>query len=123
MSALKPFFMIQQPLFAPDTAAETDHFAVTADHSVAGYNHGNGIFVVSVAHGPKGLRAVDGPGNVPVGGSLTKGNFLQLPPDGFLKIGSIRQQRNVEFFTSAFEIFIQLPQAFLHAGRQVAVCH
>jgi hypothetical protein len=27
--------MIQQPLFAPDTAAETDQFAVTADHPVA----------------------------------------------------------------------------------------
>jgi hypothetical protein len=39
MSAVKLFFMIQQPLFAPDTAAETDQFAVTADHAVAGNNH------------------------------------------------------------------------------------
>lgn len=115
--------MLQQPLFAPDTAAETDQFAITSDHAVAGNNQGDWVFVVGVAHSPEGPGAADGPGNVSVGGRLTKGNFLQLPPDGFLKIGSLQQQRNVEFAALAFEIFIHLLHTLLQAGRQVAVNH
>jgi hypothetical protein len=114
-------FMLQQPLFTPDTAAETDQFAITSDNAMAGNNQGNRVFVVGVAHSPEGSGAADGPGNVSVGGSLAKGNFLQLPPDGFLKIGSFKNQGDAEFLAPAFEIFSQLPQALRHAGRQVAV--
>jgi hypothetical protein len=113
--------MRQQPLFAPDPAAKTDQFTITSDHAVAGNNQGNRVFVVGVAHRPEGPGAADGPGNVSVGGRLTKGNFLQLPPYGFLKIGSFQKQGDAEFLAPAFEIFSQLPQAFRHNGRQVAV--
>ena len=108
-------------MFAPDTAAKTDQFAITSDHAVAGNNQGNRVFVVGVAHSPEGPWAADGPGNVSVGGRLTKGNFLQLPPDGFLKIGSFQKQGNAEFLAPALELFSQLPQAFCHGGRHVAV--
>ena len=58
--------MVQQPLFAPDSGTEADQFAVAADHTVTGNNKGNPVFVVGVAHGAKGLRAADGPGNISV---------------------------------------------------------
>ena len=79
--------MAQQPLLAPDAAAETDHLTVAADHPVAGNDQRYPVFVVGVAHGAKGLRTADRPGNIAVGGGPTEGYFLQLSPDGFLKIG------------------------------------
>ena len=72
--------MIQQPLFAPDAATESNQLAVAADHAVAGNNQRNRVFVVGIAYGPIGLGAVDGAGHIAVGCGLTKGNFLQLPP-------------------------------------------
>ena len=63
-------FRVQQPLLAPDAAAESAQFAVAADHAVTGNNHGHRIFIIHVAHGSEGLRAADGAGHIPVGGGL-----------------------------------------------------
>ena len=43
------FFMVQQPLLAPDAAAESNQFAVAANHAVTGNNHGHRIFIIRVA--------------------------------------------------------------------------
>lgn len=75
--------MVQQPFFAPDTAAEADHLTVAADHPVTGNDKWNPVPVIGVAHGAKGLRAADGPGHISIRGGLTEGYFLQLTPDGF----------------------------------------
>jgi hypothetical protein len=82
---LQAFFMIQQPLFAPDTATESDQLAVAADHAVAGNNQRNRVSVVGIAYSSKSPWAVDGAGHIAVGCGLTKGNFFQLPPDGSMK--------------------------------------
>jgi len=60
------FFMIQQPLFAPDAAAEPHQLAVAADHAMAGNNQRSRVFVVGIAHSPKSLGAIDGPGHIAV---------------------------------------------------------
>lgn len=62
----RPFFMVQEPLFAPDTGTETDQLAVAADHPMTGDDNRDVVFVVGVAHGTKGLRVADGPGNISV---------------------------------------------------------
>lgn len=58
--------MIQQPLFAPDPGTEADQLAVAADHAMTGDDNRDIVFVIGIAHGTKGLRAADGPGNIPV---------------------------------------------------------
>jgi hypothetical protein len=45
---LQAFFMIQQPLFAPDTATESDQLAVAADHAVAGNNQRNRLLLLAL---------------------------------------------------------------------------
>lgn len=62
----KAFFVIQQPLFAPDSGTEADQLAVAADYPMTGDDNRDGVFVVGIAHGAKGLRATDGPGNISV---------------------------------------------------------
>ena len=100
--------MIQQPLFAPDTTAESDQFTVAADHAMAGNNQGHRVFIVGIAHGTIRPGAVNGAGYIAIRGGLAKGNFFQLPPDSFLKISSFQHQRHIEFLASAFKVVFQL---------------
>ena len=58
--------MVQQPLFAPDSGTEADHFAVAADHAMTGDDNRDVVFVIGIAHGAKCPRVADGPGNISV---------------------------------------------------------
>lgn len=62
----KAVFMVQKPLFAPDSRTEADQFAVAADYPMTGDDNWDGVFVVGIAHGTKCMRATDGPGNISV---------------------------------------------------------
>src|SRR5258708_20730168 len=73
-------FQFQEFFFHTQPAPVAGKRAVGADYAVAGHDNGDGVVMVGLAHGAKGLRASDFAGDIRIRAGLAGGDAGESEP-------------------------------------------
>ncbi len=100
--------MFQEPAFAPQAAGISGEGAVAADNAVAGNDDGQFVFAVGGAYGPDAFRVADAVRQLQVRDGMAERDVQELLPYGLLEVGTGLLQGQLESFTFAGKVFVEL---------------